>query len=946
MYNQVMEPGLAVQSADSASSHSLHTSASSLGQPAVGRSGARPHATAVQGNSCHSPGDSSYSSGSKSLQEPTQDPLPAYIFDPEPPAVADSSSGADIESGDQYWHQVILRVELATSAEIKASQALLFATSLVAFLAQFVLLANKILQPNEQTWFSTNYLERTNVIVASVCMAMLLLVLAAFAVNLLRADKTKHWCRRKRRLSLLALSKVVIQLGGLSAYLAINIHVATSLCAWTDEFVSWGLFVRGTCLSLLYLIFLVEARNTNPWLPSKRRAWLRRRLHKPNLLGGLEPGPVLNTGRAGTAGVRLVLDGPWKLHWFAFTYILVYYLFICGVQIYTAFEYQQARRNDRLAAKQAKELGEVQPDCRTVHYDCGVAKGQTTWLLVDQAVTFSLFLLYCRYMYIGFRHLWLHPYSAHKLSNVATRLQLRQTLPIFLITQICIVLSWYVMPYSCASLIMTVMGSIPQELLLSTLVAVSAFYFMPKRPNKSHPFPLDWLQEFACVALADSNAAAEPGDRVTTCSAGRSMHQPTLNRTSTLTRLSSPVFWRRPTLRRALAAEPLFCVETAIKAAFWSHMVYNYPPVKPLIVEEMPHAMGIWDFSAVEEVVEPSVDSKALLAWNKHRLLVVFRGTASMANALTNIRAWRTAHPPKRGWYCLCRQPLVHSGFLHAWRAGGFHTRVLMRIRSLLDSGEVDAGSCRVVVTGHSLGGAMATLAAYDVQKEFGFSDLSCYTYGAPRTGNHSFAKDLKTVIPDTWHIINDQDAIPRTGKLVCLYKMPGHRVIINLKGDLVVRPSMLEATLRMRFGGGKLADHMYKSYQRAFVAILASQWGDKYQHGGRTGVQQMLTNPHMLYVLQQVGFGRLVDQARRVGHVQPLGRKSRSHLLQEQAASAHDDLAWKLAEGVTKVTGAFVPVAPRVLEDGEKYSADAQGGDGGQPAPCGVAASESEHVS
>ena len=38
---------------------------------------------------------------------------------------------------------------------------------------------------------------------------------------------------------------------------------------------------------------------------------------------------------------------------------------------------------------------------------------------------------------------------------------------------------------------------------------------------------------------------------------------------------------------------------------------------------------------------------------------------------------------------------------------------------------------------------------------------------------------------------------MPRSGKLWGLYKQGGHRIVINKMGDLVVRPSPLEASLR-----------------------------------------------------------------------------------------------------------------------------------------------------
>ncbi len=65
-------------------------------------------------------------------------------------------------------------------------------------------------------------------------------------------------------------------------------------------------------------------------------------------------------------------------------------------------------------------------------------------------------------------------------------------------------------------------------------------------------------------------------------------------------------------------------------------------------------------------------------------------------------------------------------------------------------------------VLGHSLGGALATLAAYDIRKQLQEGgrqcvEVVCYSFGAPRTGNHAFARDYNHVVPDTWSIINDQ---------------------------------------------------------------------------------------------------------------------------------------------------------------------------------------------
>ena len=72
---------------------------------------------------------------------------------------------------------------------------------------------------------------------------------------------------------------------------------------------------------------------------------------------------------------------------------------------------------------------------------------------------------------------------------------------------------------------------------------------------------------------------------------------------------------------------------------------------------------------------------------------------------------------------------------------------------------------CLLVAAGHSLGGALATLAAYDLRKRLQAGgrpevEVLCYTFGAPRTGNHAFATDYNHVVPDTWSIINDQASL------------------------------------------------------------------------------------------------------------------------------------------------------------------------------------------
>ena len=68
---------------------------------------------------------------------------------------------------------------------------------------------------------------------------------------------------------------------------------------------------------------------------------------------------------------------------------------------------------------------------------------------------------------------------------------------------------------------------------------------------------------------------------------------------------------------------------------------------------------------------------------------------------------------------------------------------------------------------GHSLGGALANLCAFDIAsaiKEAGATcehggsiEVSCYTFGAPRVGNFAFKSEYNALVPESWSVINDQ---------------------------------------------------------------------------------------------------------------------------------------------------------------------------------------------
>ena len=71
--------------------------------------------------------------------------------------------------------------------------------------------------------------------------------------------------------------------------------------------------------------------------------------------------------------------------------------------------------------------------------------------------------------------------------------------------------------------------------------------------------------------------------------------------------------------------------------------------------------------------------------------------------------------------------------------------------------------SSPILCAGHSLGGALATLAAIDLQKKYHFPDLHVYTYGTPRTGSAAFYFEALSPAPRSMSHNRSQPLNPKT---------------------------------------------------------------------------------------------------------------------------------------------------------------------------------------
>jgi Lipase (class 3) len=83
--------------------------------------------------------------------------------------------------------------------------------------------------------------------------------------------------------------------------------------------------------------------------------------------------------------------------------------------------------------------------------------------------------------------------------------------------------------------------------------------------------------------------------------------------------------------------------------------------------------------------------------------------------------------------------------------------------KAMIDALEDCDPNSRIFVTGHSLGGALATLAIPDIIKNTQFKDpknIKLYTFASPRCGDSTFAKAFNATGVEHWRIANTEDMV------------------------------------------------------------------------------------------------------------------------------------------------------------------------------------------
>ncbi|ORC84096.1 lipase, partial [Trypanosoma theileri] len=135
----------------------------------------------------------------------------------------------------------------------------------------------------------------------------------------------------------------------------------------------------------------------------------------------------------------------------------------------------------------------------------------------------------------------------------------------------------------------------------------------------------------------------------------------------------------------------------------------------------------------VKKVFENATEGAlAYMGVNEDRIVISFRGSQNIPNWISDLDFKQITYPN-----ATCEGCSVHRGFYHSFLS--LRNEMWEELQRLV----AEYPRRPVLITGHSLGGAMAVLAAADFAAQAyaigAGPQFELYTFGAPRVGNEAF---------------------------------------------------------------------------------------------------------------------------------------------------------------------------------------------------------------
>ncbi|KAE9401608.1 alpha/beta-hydrolase [Gymnopus androsaceus JB14] len=140
---------------------------------------------------------------------------------------------------------------------------------------------------------------------------------------------------------------------------------------------------------------------------------------------------------------------------------------------------------------------------------------------------------------------------------------------------------------------------------------------------------------------------------------------------------------------------------------------------------------------------------------DRNELVVALRGSASLVDILLDTQVELV--PFLSPGLSVPQAVRVHGGFLAAWDSVSIQVLAVLAAQLALHR-----DTKRIITSGHSLGGALATLAAISINQRFPQCQVMTYSFGSPRTGNKAFAEYVnETLGENSFRVVHTHDRVP-----------------------------------------------------------------------------------------------------------------------------------------------------------------------------------------
>lgn len=193
-------------------------------------------------------------------------------------------------------------------------------------------------------------------------------------------------------------------------------------------------------------------------------------------------------------------------------------------------------------------------------------------------------------------------------------------------------------------------------------------------------------------------------------------------------------------------------------------------------------------FQLIKFIDNKESDTQGFVAKDENRIIIAFRGTSSLHDAWTDIQISKLIFPSLNFFRRIFS---IRSIFKAKAHQGFFNSYISVRdeLLKIIDDQLIEK-DYHIYLTGHSLGGALATLAALDLQVKTK-AKITNYTFGSPKVGNKRFVRYYNKKVKDTYRVVNDEDPVPSIPGFS--FKHVKNSALIDDRTTIRVNPGIIE---------------------------------------------------------------------------------------------------------------------------------------------------------